>query len=81
MEHLDNVVPEERESFSGKLGFVLTCVGSAIGLGNIWMFSWRLGQYGGAAFLVPYLFFVVTLGTTGLISEFSLDPRHVGKPA
>ena len=62
----------KRESFSGKLGFVLSCIGSAIGLGNIWMFSWRLGEYGGAAFLVPYLLFVFLLGSIGLIGEFSL---------
>lgn len=62
----------KRESFSGKLGFVLSCIGSAIGLGNIWMFSWRLGEYGGAAFLVPYLFFVFVLGSIGLMGEFSL---------
>lgn len=61
----------ERESFTSKLGFVLSCLGSAIGLGNIWMFPWKLGQYGGAAFLIPYFIFVFLLGTTGLIGEFS----------
>ncbi|MCY6483236.1 sodium-dependent transporter [Clostridium aestuarii] len=63
---------KERESFSGKLGFILSCIGSAIGLGNIWMFSWRLGQYGGAAFLVPYCIFVFILGSIGLMGEFAL---------
>lgn len=62
---------EKRESFSGKLGFVLSCLGSAIGLGNIWMFPWRLGEYGGAAFLIPYFIFVYTLGVTGLMGEFA----------
>lgn len=62
---------EQRETFSGKLGFVLACLGSAIGLGNIWMFPWRLGQFGGAAFLIPYFICVFILGTTGLIIEFS----------
>ena len=42
-------------SFSSSLGFILACVGSAVGLGNIWMFPYRLGQYGGAAFLLLYL--------------------------
>ena len=60
----------QRDSFSSKVGFILTCVGAAVGLGNLWMFSWRLGKYGGAAFLIPYLFFVYVLGTTGLVGEF-----------
>ncbi|PAB57048.1 sodium-dependent transporter [Anaeromicrobium sediminis] len=60
-----------RETWSSKLGFVLACIGSAIGLGNIWMFPWRLGQFGGAAFLIPYLLFVFVLGTTGLMGEFA----------
>jgi NSS family neurotransmitter:Na+ symporter len=41
-------------------------------MGNIWLFPWRVGKYGGAAFLVPYLFFVLVFGTVGLITEFSL---------
>ena len=45
---------EKRESFTNKIGFMLSCVGAAIGLGNIWLFSWKLGKYGGAAFLIPY---------------------------
>ncbi|MCC3145305.1 sodium-dependent transporter [Halanaerobium sp. Z-7514] len=61
----------EREKWDSKLGFILACVGAAIGLGNIWMFPWRLGAYGGAAFLVPYLLFVFTLGWTGLMEEFA----------
>ncbi|WP_048818126.1 sodium-dependent transporter [Desulforamulus hydrothermalis] len=59
-----------RETFSGKIGFILACVGAAMGLGSIWMFPWRLGTYGGAAFLVPYLLFTFVLGVTGLMGEF-----------
>ncbi|WP_125152052.1 sodium-dependent transporter [Clostridium rectalis] len=62
---------EKRESFSGKLGFVLSCLGSAIGLGNIWMFPWKLGEYGGAAFLIPFFICVFLLGATGLVGEFA----------
>lgn len=40
-------------NFKSTVGFVLACVGSAVGMGNIWMFPYRLGQYGGAAFLIP----------------------------
>ncbi|MCT4596229.1 MAG: sodium-dependent transporter [Anaeromicrobium sp.] len=61
-----------RETWGSKLGFILACIGSAIGLGNIWMFPWRLGQFGGGAFLIPYLIFVFLLGTTGLMGEFAL---------
>jgi len=62
---------EERETWSSRMGFILACVGAALGLGNIWLFSWRIGAYGGAAFLVVYLFFVIVLGTTGLMEEFA----------
>lgn len=62
---------ESRENFTSKLGFIMSCLGSAIGLGNIWMFPWKLGQYGGAAFLIPYFIFVYLLGVTGLIGEFA----------
>ena len=44
--------------FKTSLGFILACVGSAVGMGNIWMFPYRVGQYGGAAFLVPYAIFI-----------------------
>lgn len=58
-------------TFSSKLGFVLAAVGSAVGMGNIWMFPYRTGQYGGAAFLIPYCLFVVLFGIIGLSGEFA----------
>ncbi|MCI8465173.1 MAG: sodium-dependent transporter [Lachnospiraceae bacterium] len=61
--------------FSSSLGFVLACVGSAVGLGNIWMFPYRLGQYGGAAFLIPYFLFIALFGYVGLSAEFALGRR------
>lgn len=59
-------------NFKSTVGFVLACVGSAVGMGNIWMFPYRLGQYGGAAFLIPYLIFIALFGLVGLSAEFAL---------
>ncbi|MDO5141400.1 MAG: sodium-dependent transporter [Eubacteriales bacterium] len=58
-------------TFTSKIGFVLAAVGSAVGMGNIWMFPYRVGQYGGAAFLIPYLLFVALFGYVGLSGEFA----------
>lgn len=57
--------------FSGKLGFVLACVGSAVGMGNIWLFPYRLGQYGGSAFLIPFAIFMALLGCSGVVGEIA----------
>lgn len=59
-------------NFKSTVGFVLACVGSAVGMGNIWMFPYRLGQYRGAAFLIPYLIFIALFGLVGLSAEFAL---------
>ena len=62
-------------SFRTSFGFVLACVGSAVGMGNIWMFPYRLGEYGGAAFLIPYLLFIALFGLVGLSAEFAVGRR------
>ena len=59
----------ENGTFTSKIGFVLAAVGSAVGMGNIWMFPYRTGQYGGAAFLIPYLLFIALFGYVGLSGE------------
>ena len=61
--------------FGSGVGFVLACVGSAEGMGNIWMFPYRVGQYGGGAFLVPYILFVALFGLVGLSAEFAIGRR------
>ena len=61
----------ERDSFGSKFGFVLACIGSAVGMGNIWLFPYRVGQFGGAAFLIPYIIFVALIGYTGVIGEMA----------
>ena len=53
---------QKREVFGSRFGFIVACIGSAVGMGNIWMFPYRTGQYGGAAFLIPYFIFVAILG-------------------
>ena len=65
-----NEIP--REQWSSKMAFVLASAGSAIGLGNIWMFPWRMGTYGGSAFLFIYILIVVFIGIVGLMGEFAL---------
>ena len=62
---------KKRDSFSSRWGFVLSCIGSAVGMGNIWMFPTRVSTFGGGAFLIAYLFFVVLIGSTGVIGEMS----------
>ena len=47
------------DKFNNKWGFIVSCIGSAVGMANIWMFPYRIGEFGGAAFLIPYLIFVV----------------------
>ncbi len=68
-------MPHKNGGFQNSLGFVLACVGSAVGMGNIWLFPYRLGQYGGAAFLLPYFIFVALFGLVGLSAEFAIGRK------
>ena len=65
-----------RESFGSRWGFILACIGSAVGMGNIWMFPTRVSLYGGGSFLIPYIFFVALIGFTGVIAEMSFAPCY-----
>lgn len=60
-----------RDSFTNRLGFVLACIGSAVGMGNLWMFPTRVSLYGGGSFLIPYFIFVVLIASTGVIGEMA----------
>ncbi len=62
----------EREKFGSRLGFILVSAGCAIGLGNVWKFPYMCGQYGGAAFILIYLLFLVILGFPIMVCEFSV---------
>lgn len=62
----------EREKFSSRLGFILISAGCAIGLGNVWRFPYIVGKYGGAAFVLIYLAFLLILGLPIVVMEFSV---------
>lgn len=75
MSHQDlpssNAPVSSRDSFRSRSGFILACIGSAVGMGNIWLFPTRISAYGGATFLIPYLIFVVLIASTGIIEEMT----------
>ena len=62
----------EREKFSSRLGFILISAGCAIGLGNVWRFPYITGKYGGAAFVLMYLIFLIILGLPIMVMEFAV---------
>ncbi|MCB6200727.1 sodium-dependent transporter [Extibacter muris] len=61
-----------REKFSSRLGFLLISAGCAVGLGNVWRFPYITGQYGGAAFVLIYLVFLILLGLPIMTMEYSV---------
>ena len=63
---------KEREKFGSRMGFILVSAGCAIGLGNVWKFPYMAGEYGGAAFILMYLLFLLVLGLPILVCEFSV---------
>ena len=62
----------EREKFGSRLGFILISAGCAIGLGNVWRFPYIVGKYGGAAFVLIYLVFLLILGLPVMLAEFAV---------
>ena len=63
---------KSREKLSSRLGFILISAGCAVGLGNVWRFPYITGQYGGAAFVLLYLVFLILLGLPIMVMEFSV---------
>lgn len=61
-----------RDNFTSRWGFILACIGSAVGMGNIWRFPIMVSRYGGLTFLIPYFIFVILIGSTGVMGEFAL---------
>lgn len=68
----------QNEQWGNRTGFILAAVGSAIGLGNIWRFPYVAYENGGGAFLIPYLFALLTAGIPILILEFGIGKRGGG---
>jgi len=69
---------EKRDQWGSRLGFVLAAIGSAIGLGNIWRFSYMTYENGGGAFLIPYFVALFTAGIPIMILEFSFGHKMRG---
>jgi len=67
---------KEREQFGSRLGFILVSAGCAIGIGNVWKFPYMCGAYGGAAFILIYLIFLLIMGIpailAGILTQLSL---------
>lgn len=63
---------QQRDGFRTQWGFILACIGSAVGMGNIWRFPIMVSQWGGLTFLLPYFFFVILISSSGVLGEFSL---------
>ncbi len=70
----------ERERLGSRLGFILLSAGCAIGVGNVWKFPWMAGQYGGGAFVLVYLVFLIILGLPVMTMEFSLGRASQASP-
>ncbi len=66
------MVLKEREKFGSRLGFILISAGCAIGLGNVWRFPYITGKYGGAAFVLMYLLFLLIFGLPIMVMEFAV---------
>lgn len=63
----------KQTNFGSRLGFILASAGSAVGLGAIWKFPYMAGTNGGAVFMLPYIFFTLTVGMALLLAEFAMD--------
>ena len=72
-EHMkNNDSVQKRDGFRSRGGFIIACIGSAVGMGNIWRFPMLVSTWGGLTFLIPYFIFVILIGSTGVIGEYAL---------
>ena len=70
----------QRERLGSRLGFILLSAGCAIGVGNVWKFPWMVGQYGGGAFVVVYVLFLIILGLPIMTMEFAVGSASQKSP-
>ena len=64
-----------KHKFSSRWAFIIACVGSAVGMANVWGFPYKLGTNGGGAFLLIYVFFVALFSYVGLSAEYAIGRR------
>ena len=69
---------ESKGQFNSNIGFIMASVGSAVGLGNLWGFPYKMGTHGGFAFLLIYLILAVFVGVAVMLAEFVIG-RGTGK--
>mgnify|MGYP004462829537 CR=1 FL=1 len=74
------IMEKTRDGFKSRTGFVIACIGSAVGMGNIWRFPYMVSDWGGMTFLIPYVLFVILIGASGVIEEMALGRAAKGGP-
>ncbi len=77
---MSNETLQTRDGFKSQWGFILACIGSAVGMGNIWRFPIMVAKYGGMTFLLPYFVIVLLVGNSGVMEEFALGRRAQAGP-
>lgn len=70
----------QRERLGSRLGFILLSAGCAIGVGNVWKFPYMVGQYGGGAFVLIYIFFLLVMGIPVMTMEFAMGRASQKSP-
>ena len=74
------LMEKKRDGFKSRTGFVIACIGSAVGMGNIWRFPYMVSDWEGMTFLIPYVLFVILIGASGVIEEMALGRAAKGGP-
>lgn len=77
---MSNETLQTRDGFKSQWGFILACIGSAVGMGNIWRFPIMVARWGGLTFLLPYFIIVLLVGNSGVMEEFALGRRAQAGP-